>query len=51
MNTLVFGHPVQNSSSHAIRELLGVRSSRDTAGPTTVCESQEDDKSDTSHSH
>lgn len=34
MNTSVFGHPVQNSSSHALRELFGVGEPRDTEEPT-----------------
>lgn len=28
MNTLVFGHPVQNSSSHALKELFGIKQSK-----------------------
>ena len=29
MNTSVFGHPVHNSSSHALKELFGVKQSKE----------------------
>ena len=36
MNTSVFGHPAQNSSSHALRELLGVTNSKDAGEHATL---------------
>lgn len=35
MNISVFGHPIQNSSSHAFKELFGIKQSKDVAESTT----------------
>ena len=61
MNTSVFGHPVQNNSSHAFRELFGVKESKDVTTPYAPAtnfetgsgrESRGDDnRSDASRSH
>ena len=51
INTSVFGHPVQYSSSSALRELFGVKQPRDHMEPEEPDSQIGDHESDYSHSH